>query len=338
MTPWPRRLAVMFALACLAQPAQANGCEVDAVADVPRCVSVGDRLHVYPSSGGPPIVGRLRGFADGRLVVEVRPRQFVSFDDADVRRISVMSVAAKPLLLATGIGAGVGLAIGLGLGGEGAAVQCDARCKAYIATMGAAVGLGAASADVFDVERAIFDRTRVRSPTSDRPAPAVRRATPVFVTSADALPRRLAPADRVRVRRARDRDVTGRYVGVTGDRLIVTTEEGLTADVPASDLVTVERLTRPTKRTGAVRGAIAGLGLMLAGIAADRASDAPELTPADAVAGLAFFAGAGAAVGAFSVRFVDRSELILVRPTPATVPAAVTRGGPAWRIVWSRQF
>lgn len=338
MTRWPRRLAVLLALAFLAQPVQTHACEVDAVADVPRCVNVGDRLHVYPSSGGPPVVGKLRGFADGRLVLEVRSREFVSFDHADVRRISVTTVAGKSLLLATGIGAGLGLAVGLALGGEGSAARCEARCKAFITTMGAAFGLGAASDLVFNVERAIFDRTRVRSPGSDRPSSASRRAAPVFVTSVDELPRRLAPADRVRVRRARDRDVTGRYVGVTGGRLIVTTEEGLTADVPASDVVTVERLTSPTKRTGAVRGAIAGVGLMLAGIAADRASDAPELTPADAVAGLAFFAGAGAAVGAFSVRFIDRSELILLTPTPATLPAGVARRGPAWSIVWSGRF
>jgi hypothetical protein len=328
----------MLALAFLARPVLANGCEVDAVADVPRCVSAGDRLHVYPSSGGPPVVGRLRGFADGRLVLDVGSRQFVSFDDADVRRISVTGIAAKPLLLATGIGAGLGLALGFALGGEGAAVHCDARCKAYFTTMGAAFGLGVTTDDVFGVERTILDRQQARSHTSDRPASAPRRATPAFLTSVDQLPRRLAPSDRVQVRRGGNRDVTGRYAGVTAGSLIVTTAEGVTAEIPGSDVVTVERLINPKTRTGAVRGAIAGAGLMLAGIAADRASAAPELTPADAVAGLAFFAGAGAAVGAFSVRFIDRRELILLRPALATTPTAVARRGPGWRIAWSRQF
>jgi hypothetical protein len=338
MAPWPRRCVVLFALVFLVQPVRADGCEVDAVADVPRCVSVGDRLHVYPSSGGPPVVGKLRGFADGRLVLDVGSHRFVWFDDADVRRISVTGVAARPLLLATGIGAGLGLALGLALGGEGSVAHCGAECKAYFTAMGAAFGVGAASSQIFNVERAIFDRQMVRPSGSDRPSAAARPAAPVFLTSVDQLPRRLAPSDRVRIRRGGNREVTGRYAGVTTDSLIVTTEQGETTGVPESDIITVERLTRPTKRKGAVGGAIVGAGLVLAGIAADRASDAPELTPADAVGGLAFFAGAGAAVGAFSVRFVNRSELILVRPTPATVANALARRGPAWRVVWSRRF
>jgi hypothetical protein len=317
-----------LAPAAAAQTASATApapCQVAAVADLPRCVSVGERLRVLTTDRR-RVEGDFRGYAEGRLVLGSRGDRIVSFDDRELIEVAVIRQERSTERMAETIGGSLGIAL-IAVGSGTVRTGADAiGLMAGMAALGGAVGYLVP----VDAPHVVLRRSEAALP---EPAAGPVHA-PVFASEVARLPRLLQRDDRIRLRRADTTPLEGRYAGIDGDVLLVQTDDRIQR-IDGRELLVLERLTtrRPSARKWAVIGGAALLGLAWIGATAPSDDADPEAEPVG-VAGVVGAGIIGAGGGAALARLVTLTdpELLFYRPSAMTPTSAATAPAAVWRM------
>jgi len=287
-------------------------CLVEAVADLPRCVDVGEEL-VLTTAEHREVSGQFLGYADGAVILKVGGElAFGSFSDAEVQEISVMRPERRGERVTERVGSSIAVGLLLVWAGAGSSTQERAALIAGLAALGGLVEWFVPG----DVPRVVLQRGEPREMSA---LPVPPRDAPVFASTVSTLAPRLMPGDRLRVRQFNGTMVLGQYDGIEDGALLVRTGSPIRR-VPQGDIRSVERLTRqrPSMKKAAVIGAIVCMGLVWIGSTVDEHTNPAEpLTVGTMVGGAVLGAGTGA--GLSLVLGGRRAELVFYRPEARAV-------------------